>query len=217
MTVSAEVATLFLDELARRNIPVKVNEDGSYVIEITDQGIRAFAEFQKAPKAPAEDEEEETTEDGMKTIRYRGGTVVFCIPEHWEEEYSDEGGGTFYDEDSSGTLRLSTLLFESKGPVTTHQARDILEGSEEAERSEVIDLGGGNCMITYTKQAEEDGEPVTIYCWQLANPVPPQHLRMAIFRFWVPTADIDDEEIVEQRALIDREVRRCEFASEVGE
>src|SRR5262245_45062165 len=39
MTVSAEVATLFLDELARRNIPVKVNEDGNYLVEINGTTI----------------------------------------------------------------------------------------------------------------------------------------------------------------------------------
>src|SRR5262249_18020878 len=33
MAVSAEVATLFLEELARRNIPVSVNDEGYYVIE----------------------------------------------------------------------------------------------------------------------------------------------------------------------------------------
>ena len=34
MPVSAEVATLFLEELARRNIPVRVGPGGGYEIEL---------------------------------------------------------------------------------------------------------------------------------------------------------------------------------------
>src|SRR5262245_26991204 len=34
MAVSAEVATLFLEELARRNIPVKLGAEGGYEVEV---------------------------------------------------------------------------------------------------------------------------------------------------------------------------------------
>jgi hypothetical protein len=34
----------------------------------------------------------------MKTIVYRGGVVTFRIPAHWQEEYSDIEGGTFYED-----------------------------------------------------------------------------------------------------------------------
>src|SRR5262245_8754705 len=33
MSVSAEVATLFLDELAKRNIDVKLDDDGNYCVD----------------------------------------------------------------------------------------------------------------------------------------------------------------------------------------
>jgi hypothetical protein len=80
------------------------------VFEITDQCIRAIGDYQPAPEqAPMPDR------DGMKTIRYRGGIVTFRIPAHWTEEYKEEGGGIFYDEDNdSGTLHLSVLTFASK-------------------------------------------------------------------------------------------------------
>ena len=51
---------------------------------------------------------------------------------------------------------------------------------------DVIDLGRGNCMITYVHEAEEDGEPIRVHYWQIANPVPPQHVRVALFSFTVP-------------------------------
>jgi hypothetical protein len=80
------------------------------VFEITDQCIRAIGDYQSAPEqAPMPDQ------DGMKTIRYRGGIVTFRIPAHWTEEYEEEGGGIFYNEDNdSGTLRLNVLTFASK-------------------------------------------------------------------------------------------------------
>jgi hypothetical protein len=182
------------------------------VFEITDQGSRAVFEFQKAPRPQAEEE----PEDGMKTIRYRGGTVVFRIPAHWEEEYAEEGGGTFYDEDAEGTLRLNTMLLSSKEPVTTHAARSALEGSKEPTRSEVIDLGKGNCMISYAHETEEDGTPLTVRYWQLANPVLPRHLGIALFSFTFPSELAGDEEIGEQLAMLDREFRNCGFADRIG-
>src|SRR5262249_43907386 len=85
------------------------------VFEITDQGIHAIGDYQPLPEqAPMLDQ------DGMKAIRCRGGIVTFRIPAHWTEEYEEEGGGTFYDEDNgSGTLRLNVLTFALKTPVTT--------------------------------------------------------------------------------------------------
>src|SRR5262245_31769723 len=44
MAVSAEVATLFVEELARRNIPVKVGEDGGYEIEMNDLKLKISLE-----------------------------------------------------------------------------------------------------------------------------------------------------------------------------
>jgi hypothetical protein len=69
------------------------------VFEITDQCIRAMGDYQAAPEqAPMRDQ------DGMKTIRYRGGIVTFRIPAPWTEEYEEKGGGIFYDKDNdSGT------------------------------------------------------------------------------------------------------------------
>src|SRR5262245_38569515 len=207
-------------DLLSRMGPVVVREynQGRYpvsteVFEITDEGVRAIGEFQKAPQT--EEGEPSADADGMKTIRYRGGVVTFRIPAHWVEEYEEEGGGTFYDEDSdTGTLRLSTLLLSSNDPVTARTAWSILEGRKEPTKSDIIDLGKGNAMVRYVHEAEEDGVPLSIHYWEIANPVPPRHVRVALFSFTVDAAAAED--VVEQLALIDRELRHCEFAAEVG-
>jgi hypothetical protein len=204
-------------------VVVKEYSEGGYplsteVFELTDNGLRAIAEFQKKPRTE-EDEEPDAEEDGMKTIRYRGGTVTFRIPEHWEEEYEEEGGGTFYDADTdAGTFRLSTLLLSSPTPVTTHSARELAAGRAAKESGTLSDLGGGNWLVEYVHEVEEDGEPLTVRYWEITNPVPPKHIRIALFSYSVATdlLDCEDEDVTGELALLAREVRACAFAKVVG-
>src|SRR5262249_16042687 len=162
------------------------------VFEIADQGLRAIGDFQKAPAAEAAPEPDG---DAMKTIRYRGGVVTFRIPAHWTEEYQEDGGGVFYDEDNdNGTLRLNILTFSSKTPVTSRTAMSLLEPRREEYHGELTDLGHGNALLRYTEQTEEAGDPLTIHYWQIANVVPPNHFRLAIFSYTVPTELADDQD-----------------------
>ena len=203
------------------SVVVQEYADSSYplcteVFELTDSGLRAIAEFQKPPRTADEPEDDA---DDMKTIRYRGGVVAFRIPANWEEEYGEDGGGTFYDADTdSGTFRLSTLLLKHENPVTTHVAREAAERRAAAESGTVTDLGGGNWMVEYVHRVEEDGEPLTIRYWEIANPVPPSHLRVAQFSYTVRTELIEagDEYALGELELLGREVRACTFAPAVG-
>lgn len=196
-------------------VVIKEYEKGGYplsteVFELTDQGVRAMGAFQKSqqPEEPRGD---------FKTIRYRGGIVTFRIPSHWVEEYEEEGGGTFFDDvDEGGTLRLSVITFATKKPVTSTTGRDLLEKTDEPQKSAVIDLGGGNFLITYVQETEEEGEALTLYYWQIANPVPPKHMRMALFSYTVLTEMRDEERVVAERTILDAEIRRSTFAAEVG-
>jgi hypothetical protein len=183
------------------------------VFEIIDQGIRAIGDFQAEPApTPVPDQE------GMKTIRYRGGIVTFRIPAHWTEEYQEDGGGVFYDEDTdAGTLRLNILTFASKTPVTTRTALALLEPRREEYQGQLTDLGHGNALLRYTDTAEEDGDPLTIHYWQIANVVPPNHFRLAIFSYTVPTDLADDDDVAAEVAMMDEELRACKFAEELGE
>jgi len=182
------------------------------VFEITDQCIRAIGDYQPAPeRTPVPDQ------DGMKTIRYRGGIVTFRIPAHWTEEYEEEGGGIFYDEDNdSGTLRLNVLTFASKTPVTTRTAMSLLEARRQEDEGTLIDLGNGNALLRYTDVAQEEGEFLTIHYWQIANVVPPNHFRLAIFSYTKPT-ELADDDMATDVAMMEEELRVCRFAEELGE
>jgi hypothetical protein len=182
------------------------------VFEITDQGIRAIGDYQ-----PALEQAAMPDQDSMKTVRYRGGIVTFRIPAHWTEEYKDEGGGTFYDADNdSGTLRLNVLTFASKTPVTTRTAMSLLEARRQQYQGALTDLGNGNALLRYTEVTQEEGESLTIHYWQIANVVPPNHIRLAIFSYTKPT-ELADDNTAADVAMMDEELRVCRFADELGE
>jgi len=142
--------------------------------------------------------------------------VTFRIPAHWTEEYEEEGGGIFYNEDNdSGTLRLNVLTFASKTPVTTRTAMSLLEARRQEYQGTLTDLGNGNALLRYTDVAQEEGESLTSHYWQIANVVPPNHFRLAIFSYTKPTKLADD--MAADLAMMDEELRVCRFAEELGE
>jgi hypothetical protein len=151
-------------------------------------------------------------EHTMKVIVYRGGVLRFRIPAGWHEEYEEDGGGTFHSGDErSGTLRLSILTFEGPG----------IPGREELLRT--LSRGGvpewlptGNALAAYTSEAEEDGVPLTVSFWELANGVAPRHLRLAVFSYTVETADATSAAVQADLRLLDAEIRAATFANELG-
>jgi hypothetical protein len=182
------------------------------VFEITDQCIRAIGDYQ-----PALEQAAMPDQDGMKTVRYRGGIVTFRIPAHWTEEYKEEGGGIFYDADNDGgTLRLNVITFACKAPVTTHTAMSLLEARRQQYQGTLTDLGNGNALLRYTDVTQEEGESLTIHYWQIANVVPPNHFRLAIFSYTKPT-ELADDDMAADVAMMDEELRVCRFAEELGE
>lgn len=209
----SRVGSVVLQQYAEGGYPLCTE-----VFELSDDGVQRTGEFQRAPQ-PVE-EHPAPDDDGMKTIQYRGGVVSFRIPSFWTEEYQEEGGGTFYDEfEDTGTLRLNTIVVSSKEPVTTHQARTMAEKRAAKEGGTVEIIGGGNCLTTYSQTTEGDGNepPLTIRYWEITNPVPPNHLRIALFSYSVPTDLLEDEDVAADLERLAQELRACRFATTIGE
>jgi hypothetical protein len=186
------------------------------VFHISDQGIKAIGAF-KTPDQVSDDEEH--APDGMKVIRYRGGVVRFFLPEHWEEEYVEEGGGTFYDEDGCGELRLNVLSLASEKPIQQGLAASMLgQLAGRFGNAPVHDLPGDNAILVHD-EADEEGQEGGTWSrfWLLANPIPPQNARIAIFSFTCPVEEKEDPEVDETVAMLEHELRRCRFSKEVGE
>ena len=148
----------------------------------------------------------------FKTITYRGGLVTFRIPAHWREEYEPEGGGTFYDDNpDSGTLRLNVITAKAPMPITTQSAPDILAGLVQASAS--AELLANNCaLVRYEQRAEEQGHPLSITYWSVAQALPPNHARIATFSYTMRTHQRNDAQFQEELDMLDREIRAVCFA-----
>jgi hypothetical protein len=148
----------------------------------------------------------------LKTISYRGGIVRFTIPQSWKEEYEPEGGATFYeDAPDSGTLRLSVLSCHSKGAKTCQQMVSglIADGGYET-------LQEGLAIKSHVDSAEEKGHWLEVHYWEVAVPVSPDRLRMAIFSFTILAAHADETDARHDIELLDRSIRGAEYSRSQG-
>jgi hypothetical protein len=148
----------------------------------------------------------------LKSICYRGGIARFSIPASWKEEYEASGGATFYeDRPDSGTFRLNVLSFSSNGKETGDQtiAGLIAKSGYKALRD-------GLAIKQYVKSAEEDGEPLRIYYWQVAIPVERCNVRLAIFSYTILASQGTDKQVCQEIDLLDRCILNGEFSSEQG-
>jgi hypothetical protein len=194
------------------------------VFLVSDEGIQAIGRFEAGPPEDhagcgddcAHECHDECAE--MKTVRYRGGVVSFRIPADWEEEYEEEGGGTFYeDEPDSGTLRLNVLTMQSPDPVDADTAASLVELRVEETSGKAERLPNGNAVLRYQQRTEDEDGPVAVWFWEVAAAVPTDHARYAVFSYTVPAYRAEEAEVAAQVAMLDRELSRCTFAAEVGE
>jgi hypothetical protein len=150
----------------------------------------------------------------LKLIEYRGGLATFRVPADWLGEYEDAGGATFYaDEPDSGALRLNVLTFEAPSRPS---AADLLRAVEGPRRTAEL-LPTGNALATYAEDATEDGVPLQLFYWEVANGVDPSHVRLAVFSYTVLRERRDLPEVAAEIAMLDREIRRTAFAADLGD
>lgn len=147
----------------------------------------------------------------LKTIEYRGGIVEFVIPSHWREEYEPEGGGTFYEDAAdSGTLRLNVLSFESKDtPAEQMAATAFRDGA-------VSSTSGGLPLRREDETAEENGERLHIVRWEVAIPVPPRSLRLAIFSYTVLESQLQDSGCAAAIQQLETSIRQASYSQAAG-
>jgi hypothetical protein len=150
-----------------------------------------------------------------KTIEYRGGLVSFRIPSDWVEEYEADGGGVFYaDKPDSGTLRLNVMTLRSPSPIDARATHELLLPRAQSRGLSVRPLPGGNAAISYSEAAAEDGVPLMIHYWEVANAVPPFHARLAAFSY--TTLASENNGLSDDLEWLDLEIGACTFASDLG-
>lgn len=150
--------------------------------------------------------------DNFKSVVYRGGVVTFRIPSHWVEHYEPEGGGEFFeDAPDTPTLRLNVMTMQ--GPAATPDAAaSALSGYGRVERR-----ADGTAVVRYAKESDEEGALLRIHYWQIAQPLPPNHMRILVFSLTTLASQQNDPGVVETIALLERELLAARLAQQVGE
>jgi hypothetical protein len=163
-------------------------------------------------------EMENNPPEGMKSIRFRGGIVRFCLPATWEEEYdANARGATFHDKLGVGSLRLSVLEVPTRQPMQPGLAATLLQPmARRTGQVPILPLDDDTALIIYRDEGGDGEDTVIARCWVLARTFPPQHARIALFTFTYAPEEEGDPELDGILEMLDRELRQCRFAAEVG-
>ena len=157
----------------------------------------------------------------MKLINYRGGIITFRIPDSWEEEYEEAGGGTFYnDVEDSGILRLNILTYSSKSQFGSNAAVESLQEKAAEYGTTIVELPDRNsALISYRESATDadDDAELVIWYWEIANIVPPYHIRFAIFSYCLLASREAEPAAIKELAMLNQSLHQCKFSREIGE
>lgn len=138
-----------------------------------------------------------------------GDAISFLIPHEWIEGESGNDNNYLYHfpETESGWLRVSLITVKVL-PENLSQRFDNIFGPE---RHATVEGQTGNRVCTWEKDSEEDGVPIHLYYWKVANVVPPDLIRKAVFSYTVLSGETDREETKEMVNLIGQLVSQAEF------
>jgi len=146
----------------------------------------------------------------LKTVIYRGGIAKFSIPDSWLEEYEPTGGATFYeDSEDSGTLRLNVLEFKSEASSETKIQDLIRNQGYDAIHEELA-------ILREKKSAVEDGETLDIYSWNVAVPVLPNSIRLAVFSYTILQSQSSESSFQREIEFLGNSVRDAEYSKDAG-
>ena len=149
----------------------------------------------------------------LKTITYRGGVIMFCIPAAWKEEYQPEGGGTFYDERhaGSGTLRLNVITAKAPAGKFPPDGLSYFTAKPQSGDTRLSKTPRGDGMKFYRQDGEEAHQRLHVYTWEIVHCAPPDTLRIAIFTWTLLAAQSEEPRFKKEIELLDDEIAKAHF------
>lgn len=150
-----------------------------------------------------------------KQINYRGWLVVFSLPESWVEEYEPAGGGMFYAPgNNTGTLRLDVISAKSPTSVSYSSVGQVLS---EIGYPETENLPTGNAISKRVSRELDRGTPITIFWWDVANVVEPDHVRIASFSYAILSSEEQSTRTKSDLSFLEQSIRNIGFSPTLGE
>jgi hypothetical protein len=172
--------------------------------------IFSILAFLALPHSPAAAEDIKTVD--TREIQYRGGAVTFSIPKNWGEKYDSEGFGTFYEGGkNSGKLQVNAITMKLPIAVMANSGAKALCILKDVKPSEVENLPNGNAMAKSIERTTAQGQPVTLYWWYVAHPIPPEYVRTAIFSYAVPSLLENSPDTTAELQFLERSIQNTTF------
>jgi hypothetical protein len=157
-------------------------------------------------------------EKDMKEIKYRGGIVTFSIPKHWIENYEPDGDGIFYEGGpNTGTLRLSVITAKTPKLLGSDAAYAALSSMKSIKPESIEHLPNGNAMTSRVERSSEQGQAITLYWWHVANPIFPNHMRIAIFSYTVQSSQESSASTKNEIQLLTNSIKNATFPPTIDE
>lgn len=131
-------------------------------------------------------------------------------------------GGTFYeDRPESGTLRLKIITLKAPKQSQPCSAMDVLQFvvnslTETGVEGTTSGRNDGNAVFKYTQGNSERGTRLTIFYWVVANPLPPNHARIATFSYTILAEQRNQPQIRQDVEMLEAEIAAATFSPELG-
>ena len=152
-----------------------------------------------------------------KGVEYRGGLLLFDVPNGWVEEPDTDSGGMFYSpETGSGTLRLTVLTFKAKSTSTAHTPVEVLRSIRSLPREAIRTLPNGNAIGEELERTTERGEKITLYWWHLASQAPERHIRIANFSYTVLSSQEGSPRVNADIKFLRASIESSRFSPQLG-
>ena len=137
-----------------------------------------------------------------------GNKLSFLIPHEWVERLDDDHYIYQEPETDSGWLRVSLLTVTTvAGEVPAQRLKQLYSGKENV----TVEGETGNVVCTCEKDSEESEKHIHLYYWNVANVVPPDLVREAVFSYTILRDRMDDEETKQAVRTIGQLVSQAEF------
>jgi hypothetical protein len=84
-------------------------------------------------------------------------------------------------------------------------------------RADILCQSNGNTVVRHRKTSFSWFKRIVLHFWQVYNPVPPHHMRIALFSYTILKSRESDPETLQEIDMLDREIRSAEFYPEIGQ
>lgn len=148
----------------------------------------------------------------MREIRYNDGAVRFKIPEHWEEEYDEEGTGIYYkDAEDSGTLRVTMVAADAEEDESTQTAAEFVKSLDIYKGLKQATTSNKDVIIQHIERVTEEDTPLTFYFFDRVHRSKDDYFQIVHISWTIETRFEDEQHYKNDLKLVENLVQDLRF------